>query len=297
MHRLLGRRVSSTAGRGVRAAIVAFALVTGMQQAAASPDAKPGAAAGQPSASVTGAVEPANVPGRHEVTLYPAVVQLNVRDTLHVGVAASYGFRVQERIALKVMPLYNYLRSDGLVERPSSSERDREALHSPVLVRYGAVGGVELAALSGTMAVGEGTATFDLMLDFGAGAGTTGVQLRPDSLECKTGGPACLPASSADAGLRLLTHAGAGVRVSLGEHVMIRLEVRDLIFASGYSKLNGCTFKDIDNLDRGLAASSSCRADAFGNDGDKWLARHLLEERPGSLSHLVSVYGGVGFLF
>ncbi|MFN7131794.1 MAG: hypothetical protein ACK4N5_06910 [Myxococcales bacterium] len=78
----------------------------------------------------------------------------------------------------------------------------------------------------------------------------------------------------------------------------LRLEVRDVIYTARVDRINGCTFRDIDNLEKGLAAENvSCRGADFKFDEDKPLARKLLEETSSDVLNNISFYGGFSFLF
>lgn len=141
-------------------------------------------------------------------------------------------------------------------------------------------------------------ASFSIVVNGGVGLASSRVQFRPDSTPCETGGPGCIRAAYGDAGLRFLTQVGAGVRVRLGERVALRLEVRDVLFSNRLRTVNGCTFRDIDNLEKGLAAENvSCRGADFKFDEDKPLARKLLEETSSDVLNNISFYGGFSFLF
>ncbi len=238
--------------------------------------------------------------GRHEVVLYPAVAQVNSKFNVHIGAAAMYSYHLFENLALQVTPLFNYVNQESAFNQELiRSGRQQAQAATALLMQYGAVAGVEVTPMYGKFAFYEGVlGHFTFVLNAGAGAGSTRIQLRPDTDGCATGQGECLPASFGDTGFKFLGQVGAGFRVFLGERVALRLEVRDLIYTARVDKINGCTHDDIDALDKGLAATSaSCNAAAFANDADMPLARKLLEETSSDVLNNISFYGGVSFLF
>ena len=81
-----------------------------------------------------------------------------------------------------------------------------------------------------------------------------------------------------------------GARVQLGEHVTLRLAVRDVLYSARVTRVNGCSETD-DPL--ALQASSSCRLDFV----DAGPARNLLLNSTSEVLHVLGLSVGIGFLF
>ncbi|MFN7130801.1 MAG: hypothetical protein ACK4N5_01885, partial [Myxococcales bacterium] len=213
-----------------------------------------------------------------------------------------YSLHLTDGFAVQLAPFFNYVNgtSPFKPEAPQVlTKEQRGPTNRERSLEYGGVASMEFAPWRGDLSLFDTfAASFSIVVNGGVGLASSRVQFRPDSTPCETGGPGCIRAAYGDAGLRFLTQVGAGVRVRLGERVALRLEVRDVLFSNRLRTVNGCTFRDIDNLDKGLAAESgACRPEQFRFDEDKPLARKLLEETSAALQHVASVYGGVSFLF
>lgn len=236
--------------------------------------------------------------GRHEIVVYPAVPQINSKFSAHVGAAAMYSYHMFENLALQVTPLFNYInRESTFNEELINKGRQQAQAATALLLQYGAAGGMEVTPMYGKFAFYEGwLGHFTFVLNAGAGAANTRIQLRPESPDCK--GDNCKPAAFGATGLKFVGSVGAGFRVYLGARAAVRIEVRDLIYTARVDKINGCTFRDIDNLERGSTAeTATCNPDEFINQEDKPLARKLLEETSSDVLNNVSFYGGFSFLF
>ncbi len=238
--------------------------------------------------------------GRHEVAVYPGVLQINGKFTQHYGVGLMYAYHLFENLALQVTPIWNYWNQETsfnqeLIEKGNQKARAATAL----LLEYGAVAGVEVTPMYGKFAFYQGTlGHFTLVFSAGAGLGNTRIQLRAaETSDCGSATDPCDEASFAAIGPKFMGSVGAGFRVFLGERVAIRLEVRDLIYTARVDKINGCSLKDMTNLKNGgQPESTSCKGDKF-NPYDYGLAISLLEENSSDVLNNISVYLGASFLF
>jgi outer membrane beta-barrel protein len=246
--------------------------------------------------------------GKHEVTLYPALAQLNGKFTQHFGTALGYTYHLHENFGLQFTPLFNWSSQQSgfnaeLIEKAQLTAEPATSL----LLNYGALAGVEVTPIYGKFAWYDSTlGQFSLILTGGAGYGTTRLQLK----EANTAGAATF----GDAGGRFLGSVGAGFRVQLGERFAIRMEVRDIVYTARVDRVNGCNRDDLSGLRdafnhktplSNVAVSAGCRSSEFeGNlkDGyprgnDLSLAYSMVENTTSDVLNLVSFFGGVSFLF
>lgn len=223
--------------------------------------------------------------GRHELTLYPAMVQLNSTFTRHVGLALGYNYHFFERLSVLVTPFFNYLSQESGFQRELIDKGSLQAeAASALLLRYGATAGVEIVPIDGKFAFGESLlGHFSLVINVGLGAAASRVQLSDDGF--------------GDTGARFLGAIGLGARLSLGERFALRLEVRDLITTARITEINGCTHTQLTALQTGSPVSASCDASAFSNDTELNNARTLLSQISSEVLNHVSFMLGVSVLF
>ena len=159
-------------------------------------------------------------------------------------------------------------------------------------MQYGGEAGVEATPIYGKVAFYEGhMAYFSVVLNAGVGAGDTRVQLRPSS----TSGPSTF----GDTGWRFLGNVGGGFRVKLGEHVAIRLEIRDLVYSASVSSIDGCNENDLEQItSNGSPTSASCAAKNFTDpQGDPVLAKALLKTPSSDVLNQVTAFAGLAYIF
>ena len=243
--------------------------------------------------------------GRHELTAYPVTAQVNGRFNQHFGSALSYTYHAHERLAVQLMPLYNWSAGDSSFTRELlSNTRSEASPSSSLLLRWGAVANVEVSPIYGKFAFYNRWMTqFSFVVSAGAGVGSTQHQLKPTNSEG--------PSTYGDTGTRLLGQVGAGFRVQFGDHFALRLEARDFFFASSLSQVNGCNVQDLQALEQGYEANSgaplegrvnvshSCRATSF--DGSKASnlpsALKLLADPSSDILNILGFYAGVSYVF
>lgn len=230
--------------------------------------------------------------GRHEVVLYPAVMQLNGKFTSHFGVGAQYLYHLHENFALQAQGTYFYVNegtpfTDQLIEIGGRQPQTASAL----TLQWVATGGFEVTPIYGKFAFYEGTmANFGVVLNAGAGVGGTRVQI--------TGEETPIGAFFGDTGLKLVGQIGGGFRVRLNENFLIRLEVKDLIYTARVDKINGCTLADMEVIETNPSAvSSSCDVGRFDNTTKVNRTRELLKDNSSDVLNNISVYGGVSYTF
>ncbi len=250
--------------------------------------------------------------GKHELTLYPALAQLNGKFSQHFGSALGYTYHLHENFGLQFMPLFNWANAQSpfnaeLIEKARLTAEPATSL----LLNYGALAGVEVTPIYGKFAWYDDTlAQFSLILTGGAGYGTTRLQLKDAN---KAG-----PATFGDAGGRFLGSVGAGFRVQLGDRFAIRMEVRDVVYTARVDSVNGCNVGDLTWLEgeyrkdsafdpaaRGAGkVSGGCQLEKFSGESNGYkrssdipLAYDMVREPTSDVLNLVSFYGGISFLF
>ena len=255
--------------------------------------------------------------GKHELVLYPGVVQVNGKFTNHVGTALHYVYHLQENFALQVGGQYNWYsdESDFNLELIDKVREQAQAASS-LLLQWGAHAGVEVTPLYGKFAFfNNSLAQFSLVLSGGAGVGKTRHLIRPEVANEVEGQTYQVPARFGDTGNKFLGEVGGGFRVQFGESYAIRLEVRDLIYTARVDKVDGCNLADFESMEaaraanqpfEGLNLSGSCKVAKF--DGvdpetkknyreDIILGRDLVAEPSSDVLNNVSFYAGFSVLF
>lgn len=239
--------------------------------------------------------------GRHELTLYPVVPQVNGKFTRHLGTGLSYQFHLQEHFGLQLSGQYHWVGAESafnaeLIDKVKESAQAASTL----LVEWGAYGGFEVKPFYGKFAFyRHHLAQFSVVINAGAGVVKTRHQLVPEGRDAD--GLRTL-ASHGDTGLRFMGQVGAGFRVQLGKRFALRLEVRDLIYTARVDRVNGCSLSDIDTvIDGGSQVSSGCRVDAFEAGGHRnanlRIARDLIQEPSSDAINLINFYAGASVLF
>lgn len=246
-----------------------------------------GAPVASPTVGVHVVEERSATAGRVEVTLYPAVPQLNGLYTQHAGTLAQATWHVREHFGLMIFGGGNWLSR----ESPFNGELISNAAiaaqtASSLLWTWTAMAGVEVTPFYGKFALFEsGLAQFSVVLNAGAGVGGTRHTLRPEGRQAATYG---------DTGTRFMAVLGAGFRLAIGRHLAFRLEVRDVVYTARVDRVNGCT---ADDLGRGGAPGAGCSLPSFGSEAEVSIARGLVRTPTSEVLHSVGAYAGVSFLF
>ncbi|NTX13584.1 outer membrane beta-barrel domain-containing protein [Myxococcus sp. CA051A] len=254
---------------------------------------------------------------KHELALYPAVVQVNGKYTNHAGTALHYSYHLQENFALQVTGQYNWHtnESDFNLELIDKVREQAQAASSLLLV-WGAQAGVEVTPLYGKFAfLDDKLAQFSLVLSGGAGVGSTRHLIRPEVSNEVDGQRYNVPARFGDTGNKFLGSVGGGFRLQFGESYALRLEVRDLIYTARVDKVDGCNLADFETLEAARAGgqefsslqlSGSCKYEKFDGVDPKTkknyrediiLGRDLVAEPSSDVLNNISFYAGFSFLF
>lgn len=255
--------------------------------------------------------------GRHELTVYPAAVQVNGKYTRHAGTAAHYTYHLQENFALQVMGQYNWYsnESDFNLELIDKVREQAQAASSLLLV-WGAHAGVEVTPLYGKFAfLNNSLAQFSVVLSGGAGIGSTRHLIRPAVTNDVEGESFQVPARFGDTGTKFMGSVGGGFRLQFGESYALRVEVRDLIYTARVDRVDGCNLADFEALEAArstnqpfssLNLSGSCRYEKFDGVDPKTkknyrediiLGRDLVAEPSSDVLNNVSFYAGFSVLF
>ncbi|MCE9671446.1 outer membrane beta-barrel domain-containing protein [Myxococcus stipitatus] len=255
--------------------------------------------------------------GRHELALYPAVVQVNGKYTNHAGTALHYSYHLQENFAVQVTGQYNWHtnESDFNLELIDKVREQAQAASSLLLV-WGLQAGVEVTPLYGKFAfLDNKLAQFSLVLSGGAGLGSTRHLIRPEVANEVDGQRYTVPARFGDTGTKFLGSVGGGFRLQFGESYALRLEVRDLIYTARVDKVDGCNLADFEALEAAraggqdfssLSLSGSCKYQKFDGVDPKTkknyrediiLGRDLVAEPSSDVLNNIGFYAGFSFLF
>ncbi|GHH03128.1 outer membrane beta-barrel domain-containing protein [Comamonas sp. JC664] len=255
--------------------------------------------------------------GRHELTVYPATVQVNGKYTNHAGTAAHYTYHLQENFALQVMGQYNWYSNESAFNLELIDKvREQAQAASSLLLVWGAHAGVEVTPLYGKFAfLNNSLAQFSLVLSGGAGVGSTRHLIRPAVTNEVDGQSFNVPARFGDTGTKFLGSVGGGFRLQFGESYALRVEVRDLIYTARVDRVDGCNLADFEALEAArstnqdfasLNLSGSCRYQRFDGVDPKTrknyrediiLGRDLVAEPSSDVLNNVSFYAGFSVLF
>lgn len=228
--------------------------------------------------------------GLHEITLSNPI-QANGKFTQHVGVSLDYLFHLREAFAIGFGGTYNYYAAQSqFTEDLNDRAKQQPYPASALLLDWEGHVGIEVSPIYGKYALFDWSVVqFGFYFGAYAGLGHTKVQLRkadPDQDRPRTFG---------DTGLRPVGLFSAGMRMFLGKHVALRFELRDTIYSDEVSRINGCTWSDL-NSNAGVAAS--CNKDAFyDKESDGAIAKDLLKEPSSDVLHNVAFVAGLSVLF
>lgn len=255
--------------------------------------------------------------GRHEFTLYPAVVQLNSKFTRHAGTALQYTYHLQENFALQASGQYNWYSNESnfnleLIDKV----REQAQAASSLLLNWGLQGGVEVTPLYGKFAFfDEKLAQFSIVLTGAAGVGSTRHLIRPEVQNEVDGQRYLVPARFGDTGMKFLGSVGGGFRVQFGDSYAFRLEVRDLVYTARVDKVDGCNLSDFQAMENArssgqpfdnLGLSGSCKFQKFDGVDERTkknyrediiLGRDLVAVPSSDVLNNVSFYAGFSYLF
>jgi outer membrane beta-barrel protein len=257
--------------------------------------------------------------GRHEFTLYPVVGQVNGRFTEHAGSALHYTYHLQENFGLQISTNYNWYSNESLFNLELIDKvREQAQAASALLLVWGAQAGVEVTPLYGKFAFYDNhLLQFSLVLNGGAGIGSTRVLVRPEVSNQVDGESFTVPARFGDTGTKFLGSVGGGFRVQFGDSMALRLEVRDLVYTARVDRVDGCNLQDFQKMENARGSGSGQRFSELGLTGscqyqnfegvdkktkknrseDIVLGKDLVGNPSSDVLNNLSFYAGFSFLF
>lgn len=132
-------------------------------------------------------------------------------------------------------------------------------------------------------------------MSLGAGVGGTRHSLRPLTLSASVP-PEPIPARYGDTGTRFMSTFGLGARVGLGEHLALRLELRDVMYSARVDQVFGCTESDL-NPFREHGPGASCDFGRFEEPGDTVVAWGTVRTSSSQVVHSLGLWAGASVAF
>lgn len=212
-----------------------------------------GAPIGDPNVAVHTVEEKAQAEaGRFEFVLYPVSAQVNGGFTQHFGTMGAFIWHLQERFGLFVTGGGNWYAAESSFNEELATRAGVVAQSAASLLwTWGVAGGVEVAPVYGKFALFDSTLVhFELIVNGAAGAGGTAHMIKPVT---RRSDGTMSPASYGDTGVKFLGSLGLGVRVRIGAHWALRLELRDVVYTARVSSVNGCGVDDLSAIDSAAA--------------------------------------------
>lgn len=227
---------------------------------------------------------------RFEVSLAPAVVQVNGLFTQHVGTFGTFSWRVHERVAVQLLAGGNWYSDEAPFNAELASKfRVESQAASSQLWTWGALAGTELEPFVGELALFGSRARVGVVLGAGLGAGGTRHRLFQPPGEAPRFG---------DTGTRFMAAVAVGLRLRVGERFVARLELRDVFHTAAMSTVNGCTLEDAATIaTHGIRPRGPISPGCALEYRDAPLAMQLLQAPTSGLVHHVGVSVAAGFVF
>jgi outer membrane beta-barrel protein len=255
--------------------------------------------------------------GRHELTLYPAIPQVNGRFTEHAGSALSYTYHLQENFGLQLTGQYNWYANESAFNLELIDKvREQAQAATALLLHWGAQAGVEVTPLYGKFAFYDNhLLQFSVVINGGAGLGSTRVLVRPQVTHEVDGVGSVVPARFGDTGTKFVGSVGGGLRVQFGDSMALRLELRDQVYTARVDRVDGCNQQDFALLDeaRGtgqsfneLGLSGGCQSSRFDGVDPKTgknfredivLGKDLVGNPSSDVLNNLGFYAGFSYLF
>jgi hypothetical protein len=214
---------------------------------------------------------------------------------------------------------YNWYSNESLFNLELIDKvREQAQAASALLLVWGAQAGVEVTPLYGKFAFYDNhLLQFSLVINGGAGIGSTRVLIRPEVTNELDGKQVTVPARFGDTGSKFLGSVGGGFRVQFGDSMAVRLEVRDQVYTARVDRVDGCNLQDFQKLedarisgtpfkDMNLGLSGSCKYQRFDGEDtqnkkkyreDIVLGKDLVSNPSSDVLNNLSFYGGFSFLF
>lgn len=200
-----------------------------------------------------------------ELEVTPLVVQINGLYVMHVGSGGSVQVQLHERFGLVLAGAYNWVSQvrDFSYRVDDQFRVDVQRPTPSVLTTWALGAGFEVRPLMGDLSflrLGHGRVSFFLR----GLAGAVGRQHELKPLTMRVDGSRS-PPTYGDVEPGFAMSFGGGVRIELGAHVALRLEVQDTLSPSVMRTINGCDVDDLRAMDQrirsgGDPAEASVRA-------------------------------------
>lgn len=182
--------------------------------------------------------------------------QVNTVSTQHFGLAATGVWHIQQNVGVTMTGLWNFYSAQSNLRYELINRARAEAdLSTSTLLIGGVFAGVEVAPFQGKFAFYDSRLVhFSFVINGSVGIGWMRVQLKPSN-DCSGSSSLCFPDPTfGAAGARFVGEFGGGFRVQLGNFIALRLELRDLIYGTDVSTINGCNKDDLKAMDATLTA-------------------------------------------
>ena len=162
-------------------------------------------------------------PNKVELSLFPAAVQLNGKFTQTAGTFGAASVRIHEGVSLQVFGGGNWSsRETRFTENLVDVARVTATVSESVMLSWAALAGIELEPLVGTLSVFGADMKFSLTLGAGIGGGGTSIRLSGAPQHGVYGA----------GGARFMGMVSSGLRVTIGQHLVLRAEIRDVMFGA-----------------------------------------------------------------
>ena len=233
-------------------------------------------------------------PTKVEVTLFPAAVQLNGQFTQTAGTFGTVSLRLREGVSLQVFGGGNWLaRESKFNDELVAIARAEGPLAKKVPWTWAVLSGLELEPFAGTLFVFGTETRFSLTLGAGLGVGGTLVRIQ---------GSADPAVGYGDAGTRIMGTVASGLRVTIGKHLVLRAEIRDVLYGTQLTTINGCDAYEVSTwnarLDAGITPYSlSDRCTGFASATAASGAKSALATSHGGVAVNIGAYLGAGVVF
>jgi outer membrane beta-barrel protein len=235
--------------------------------------------------------------GKSELTLLMPI-QVNGKFVDHFGSGLEYLYHFRETLAAVVGGTYYYraVQSDftntELLLKTQQAPLAAEAL----LMQYEAHAGLELSPFYGKFAVfNSGVVQFGFYVGAGAGFGNMRVELQgPDAKSTDN------PRTFGNVGIRPVGYFNTGFRMFFGEHIAVRLEVRDYMYSSSVQRINGCSYKDLQMVagKSSGTVSDTCMPDKFADkQTDANIGSLLVQDPSSDVTNNIQVAAAFSVLF
>lgn len=223
-------------------------------------------------------------------------VQVNGKFTEHLGTSLDWSWHLREAFAITagftwyVRGVQSAFTDDELIKKA----KQQPLVASAILQQWDARFGLELQPFYGKVALfNSRVLQFGVFIGTSAGLTQTRVQLRPAD---PTSGR---ERTFGDTGYRPAGLFNVGFRFYLGQHIALKLELRDTILSNSIETINGCTANDLKEISEGRSpGGTGCQVDKFPDKkADGFIAQGLIKDPSSDIINNVAFVLGVAVLF